>query len=130
MGKLVDDSVLDASHDEVKNNATRMTLCVGQPTTYGQATTAVSGGGKMVAEVAIDDTDFTGPADGDTSGRKLDANEQTGVDVDESGNVDHVAIVDDANSVLLLVTTCPTQAVTAGNTATIQAFKREILDPS
>lgn len=124
MGKLVHDDVLDGALNIIKNNCTRVTICSTQPTTYteGNATYAL-------ADVTVDSSDFT-VANGDTNGRKITLAQQTGVSVDTSGTAQHIAFLDVSNSKLLYVTTCTSQAVTSGNTATINAFDIEIADPT
>ena len=69
-------------------------------------------------------------ADGDTSGRKATLAEQATLTVSLGGNANHLAVVSDARSALLLVTEITSQAVTAGNTATIQTFDLEVRDPT
>jgi hypothetical protein len=124
MAKIVHDDVLDGALNVVKNNCTRMTACSQQPTTYteGNATYAL-------ADVTMAPGDFTA-ADGDTSGRKLTVAQKTGVAVDASGTATHVALLDVTNSKLLYVTTCTSQALTAGNTMTFNSWKIEIADPA
>lgn len=124
MGKAVHDDVLDGALNILKNNATRLTVCSTQPTTYteGNATYAL-------ADVTIDSTDFTN-ANGDTSGRKTTIGGQSAVPIDTSGTAQHVALLDVANSKLLYVTTCTSQALTAGGTVTTPAFDIEIADPA
>lgn len=124
MGKSVHDDVLDGALNILKNNATRLTVCSSQPTTYteGNATFAL-------ADVTIDSTDFTN-ANGDTSGRKTTIATQTAFPVDSSGTAQHIALLDVANSKLLYVTTCTSQALTAGNTVTTPAWDIEIADPT
>jgi len=122
MAKLIPDTVLDSMLDVIINSATRATICSTQPTTYteGNATYAL-------ADVTIDSSDFS-KANGDTSGRKATFAQQTGVTVDTTGSAQHVALLNVAGSALLAVTTCTTQTVTSGNTATINAFDIEIAD--
>ena len=124
MGKLVHDDVLDAALNYVKNNSTRICVCSTQPTTYTQAITTYK-----LAIKTISASDFTGPAD-DTSGRKLTTVQHTGITVDTTGDAQHIALCDSANSKLLYVTTCTTQTLTSGNTVTIPAWKISIADPS
>lgn len=69
-------------------------------------------------------------ANGDTSGRKVTVGQQADISVHTSGDATHVALVDDGSKLLLLVTTCTTQTLTAGNTVTVPAFDDEIADPS
>ena len=124
MGKAVHDDVLDGALNILKNNATRLTVCSMQPTTYteGNATYAL-------ADVTVDSTDFTN-ANGDTSGRKTTVGAQSAFPVDTSGTAQHVALLDVTNSKLLYVTTCTSQALTAGNTVSTPAFDIEIADPT
>lgn len=126
MAKFLNDSILDLALAGLEA-ADQQVMCIGQPSTYADATTDSGSGGNAAGEVAVDSSDFT-KADGDTSGRKSTVAQQTGVNVDVSGNVDHIALVDDGGSALLSVTTCTLQAVTSGNTATINAYDIEFLD--
>lgn len=129
MAKFLADAVLDAALTDLET-ADQLVICEGQPATYAAATTDQGAGGDALGEIAIDSSDFT-KANGDTSGRKTTIAQQTNVDIDvTSSGADHVALVDDGNSELLLVTTMTSQAVTAGNTATVNAFDLELLDVS
>jgi hypothetical protein len=125
MAKSINSIVLDQALNYLKNNGTRLCVCSAQPTTYTEAITTYK-----LAIKTISSTDFTGPAAGDTSGRKITVNQQSGITVDTSGTATHVAIADSVNSALLLVTTCTSQALTQGNTVTVPAFKDEIADPT
>ena len=126
MAKSVHDDVLDGALNIVKNNATRMTVCSDEPTTYaeGNATYAL-------ADVTVASGDFTN-ADGDTSGRKCTVAAKSGVLIDASGTSTHIALLDVTNSKLLYVTTCTSQALTANgsNTVDFPSWKFEIADPS
>ena len=130
MAKTVDDIVLDASLNQIKTTADKLVVCIGAPVSYAEANTN-SPGGKRCGVRAITPANFAGPVNGDVSGRKLTINQQTGITVDVSGTADHVALVDDTTSVLLAVTSLSaSQAVTAGNTMTVNAFDLEIADPT
>ncbi len=125
MAKIVHDDVFDGALNIIKNNATRICVCSTQPTTYAEATSTYK-----LAIKTITSSDFTGPANGDVSGRKLTSNAQSGLTVDASGTAAHIALCDSANSKLLYVTTCTSQALTAGNTTNIPAWDVEIADPT
>lgn len=125
MAKTVHDDVLDGALNIVKNNGTRLCVCNAQPTTYTQAIATFK-----LAIKTITSGDFTGPADGDSSGRKLTVNQQAGITVDADGTAVYIAVCDSVNSKLLLVTTCTSQVLTSGNTVTVPAFKEEIADPT
>ena len=83
-----------------------------------------------LADVVLDTGDFTGPVDGDVSGRKIIIGQQTDVPTDSTGVGTHVAIVDTNSTKLLAVSTCNSIQVTAGNPITIPAFDWELRDPS
>jgi hypothetical protein len=122
MAKSVHDDVLDGAWD-VLDQADIQTVCAGQPTTRTEAITTFK-----LADVAMTpNTDYT-KANGDTSGRKVTVAAKSAVPVDTSGTADHVALCDGTR--LLYVTTCTSQALTAGNTVNIPAWKGELADPS
>lgn len=124
MGKSVHDDVLDGALNIIKNNCTRMTVCSSQPTTYTEAITTFE-----LADIVMASGDFTN-ANGDTNGRKTTVGAKSAFAVDSSGTATHVALVDVTNSKLLYVTTCTSQALTAGNTVSTPAWDIEIADPT
>jgi DNA-binding beta-propeller fold protein YncE len=124
MAKTLDDSVIDGSLNIVKNGATQMAICNAQPTTYTEATATFM----LALKTGLTSGSFTGPADGDSSGRKLTKTAETGITVTNSGTAVYVALC--SGSVLLFVDTCTSQVLTAGNTVNTPAFKWEIADPS
>ena len=126
MAKFLSDTVLDAALDVIAT-ADTLIICAGEPADYTDATTDSGSGGHALGEVSVSSGDFT-KADGDTSGRKITCAQQTGVTIDVSGTADHVALVDVGTTTLLAVTTITSQAVTSGNTATINAFDLELAD--
>lgn len=130
MAKFLHDDVLDALLNAIKNNATRISVCESQPTTYAEATTNKGSGGYKLAIKTITSSDFTGPVAGDTSGRKLTSNQHNSITVDVSGTAAYVALCDATNSKLLLVTTCSSVAITAGNSITINSFDIEVGSPT
>lgn len=125
MAKTVHDDVLDQAFNYIKDNSAWLCVCSTEPTTYTEAVTTYK-----LARVAIDSTDFTGPAAGDTNGRKLTSNEQGGMTVDVSATAAHIALCDSVNSKLLYVTTCTPALLQLGNTVTVPAWDIEIADPS
>ena len=127
MAKTVHDDVLDAALNMVKNNATRMSICSAQPTTFTEAMTTYK-----LAIVTISSSNFTGPAenDGTGAGRKLTSNANNGLTVDATDDGAFVALVDFANEKLLYVTECDNvQTLTEGNTVNIPAWAIRIQDP-
>lgn len=124
MAKATPDAVLDQMLDEV-TTATRMIACSAQPSTYTEANATFA-----LADVTVAPGDFT-KANGDTSGRKVTVAEKPGVLIDTTGTANHIALVRVADSTLLYVTTCTSQALTANGSNTIDfpAWDIEIGDP-
>lgn len=124
MAKILDDSVIDASLNVVKNGATQMAICSAEPTTYNKAVNTFM----LALKTGLTSGSFIGPANGTLSGRKLTKKAETGISVTNTGTATHVALCSD--TVLLLVDTCTSQVLTAGNTVNTPAFDWEIADPS
>jgi hypothetical protein len=129
MAKYQIDAMLDAALDYIKNNVTTISVCSAQPATYAEATTTYDGGANkycLAKKTGLTSGSFTGAADGDSSGRKLTVNQQATITVDASASATHVALC--SGTTLLYVTTCTSQALTAGNTVTVPAWDIEIAD--
>lgn len=127
MAKRNHPDVLDGALNVVKNNVTRMVLCSAEPTTFTEANVTF-----MLANVTMATGDFT-LANGDGAGtqpRKVTVAAKSAVSVTNSGTATHVALLDVTNSKVLEVTTCTSQAVTAGNTVNFPAWKIEIAAPT
>ena len=122
MAKTIHDDVFDGAHN-VLDQADLMTACSAQPLTRTEAITDYK-----LADVAMTpDTDYT-IGNGDTSGRKVRMAAKSSVPVDSSGTAVYIALVDATR--LLAVTTCTSQALTAGNTVNFPVWDFEILDPT
>jgi hypothetical protein len=122
MAKFLSDTILDTALNYLKNNVTQMAVCSQQPADLTGAVTTY----KLALKTGLNSSSFTGPANGDTNGRKLTTNVQTSVAVDTGGTATHVAWC--SASELLFVTTCTSQVLTSGNTLTIPAHKVEMGD--
>jgi hypothetical protein len=124
MAKWSSDLNMDAMLDKIAT-CTRLVVCSGQPANFaGIAAVAL-------ADVAMTAGDGGGDytkANGDVSGRKLTVEQQASIPIDASGTATHV-ILDDGTT-LLYVTTCTSQALTAGGTVTVPAWDIEVADPS
>ena len=116
-GEMVDDSVLDAALAVVAT-ATEGYTCNAAPTTRAEAITN---------DLADFTPDFGTIANGDSSGRKQPVNQVTGITIDTSDTATHIALT--TGALLLYVTTCTPQALTASNTLTVNAWDIEIADP-
>lgn len=124
MGKSVHNDVLDAALQYIEDNCDELVICSQEPTSYAEAHTTYALGDKPSPA-------FTGPAEGDASGRKTTVDAVSGATVDGTGTATHVALTDTINSKLLYVTTLSaSQAVTAGNTFDLAAWDIEIADPT
>lgn len=121
MAKSLSTAVLDGLLDKIATGVI-MTVCSAQPTNRTEATATYE-----LADVTLSSGDFTKAA-GDTSGRKVTVAQKSAVPIDVSGTATHVAICDASN--LLAVTTCTSQALVAGNTVTIPAWKTEVANPT
>ena len=127
MAKWVNDEVLDAALNDIKNNVTRMVACSAQPANFTEANSTYA-----LADVTVASGDFT-IADGDSGGRKVTVAAKSGALIDTSGTANHVALLDVANSKLKYVTTTSTGlALTANgsNTVSFPGWKITFGDPA
>jgi hypothetical protein len=107
------DATLDAAlNAAVRNAVTRVDICTTAPANYAGIAAVTLG------NVTVDSSDFT-LANGDTSGRKVTLAAQTGVAIGTTGTAAHLAL--SYGTTLVAVLTLTSQAVTSGNTATINA---------
>lgn len=140
MGKNVHNDVLDAALNYLKNNANRLVVLTAEPTgasAYTNAQTNYDSSGFRLAEATISASDFTGPADGDTSGRKIQVNAQSSMNINGvagSANATHVALVKNhasaSSQAVLYTTTCTSQSLTGGNKVNTPNWDIEIRDPA
>ena len=121
MGKATPDATLDASLDYVAGSDT-LCICTTEPTTEAEAYTT-----NMLARVALAGGDFTKA--NDVSGRKVTIGAKAGVPITNSGNAQHVALVNHVGGTIRLITTCTIQALVAGGTVDVPAWKFNISDP-
>ena len=130
MARLADNDVLDDGLDAMKAAVDavggEMTICEGAPTTFEHAdSNKGTGAGKVLAR-KINPTLTV--AD-DTSGRKCTISEALANAIDISGTADHIALTD-GSAKLWFVTTCLSQALVAGGTVDIPAWKVNVQDPT
>ena len=118
MAKFQIDAMLDDALAYISANATELYVCTSQPADRAAAIAA-----SLIAAVI---PGFTGPADGDTSGRKLTINQVTDEAITATGDATHVALC--SGTTLLYVTTCTSQTLTSGGTVTVPAWDIEIAD--
>jgi hypothetical protein len=140
MAKNVHNDVLDQALNYLKNNSNRLVVLTAEPTgasAYTNAQTNYDSSGYRLAEATISASDFTGPADGDTSGRKVQVNAQSSMSINgvaSSANATHVGLVlnhaSASSQAVLYTTTCTTQNLTGGNKVNTPNWDIEIRDPT
>ena len=115
------DDMLDAALQWVIDNSNRLYICSQKPTTYTQATSTYA-----LGYIDISSADFTGPANGVTSGRRITVDENT-LTILTAGTALAYALVDTSTSKLCYPKGCPPYTVEVG-TATMSAWDIEIRD--
>lgn len=122
MTVLVVDTIMDQALNYFKNNITERYICSGDPADRAAAITAA-----LATMTGLSSSNFTGPADGDTNGRKITKNAETGDGIDASGTA--AVIVYCSGSVILWkVNLSATQVLTSGGTVDVNSHKHEIAD--
>lgn len=121
MTKLVVDAMMDDGLDYLSANITEIRVCSGDPTTRAAAVT------NMLAErTGLTSGDWTGPANGDTSGRKITKDAETGISITNSGTAATICLSD--GTTLIAKTDITSQSLTSGGTVDVNAFDFEIAD--
>jgi hypothetical protein len=111
--------VLDNGLVALKNVATHIYICSQEPADYTGATTTYALGNKNFGAGNV----FTGPTDRTPNGRQVTTNAVTDGTVTGGGNASRYAIVDSANTRLLVDNDlAASQPVTAGNVFSLPAF--------
>ena len=120
----LNDRCFDNGLTVLDTEANRVDICSQEPTTYAQATSTYSLGNTTSISISA-------PTDGDTSGRKVTLAAITGASVSGTGTATHYAISDTSNTRLLVTgALSASQAVTSGNTFSLNAVDIELNDPS
>ncbi len=118
MAKFIPDAKIDLQLDVTEGDTVH--VCSAQPTTYAEASTTY-----QLASQAVTAANYA-KANGDVSGRKNTCLPPTGTSIDNSGTATHVAVTNGTE--LRMVTTCASQALTAGGTVDIGAIVHEVQD--
>ncbi len=135
MTKSIVSSAQVSNINEIANYGERLFINAVAPINY---TEAVVGLGVTTSGTALGAATLTKSLgagsfslqNGVTSGKRLTIMSLSTIPVSVTGNANHVAIVSDTRSALLLVTSLTSQAVTAGNTAQTSSFDLEVRDPT
>lgn len=122
MAKTIADAILDLALNGVANRTTRICVCTAQPTSYANAITDFN-----LATKTVSNANFTVAAGAQ---RKVTVDQQSAVPITANGNATYIAWADSANSALVAVTTCTTQALVANGTVDIPTHKFEIGSPT
>jgi len=118
MAKVVSDEFIDGGLT-ANAGAVTLTVCAGQP--ISQADIAV----KALATHTLTGGDWS-ISDGAVSGRRITMAQQVDIPITTPGTADHIA-VDDGTG--YTITTCASTVLSTG-TVTVNAFDREIVDPT
>ncbi len=118
MAKYQIDLMLDQALSYISANAVELYVCTAQPANRAAAISTGLTGAAIPS--------YTGPVNGDTSGRKLTVDSEIDIAITATGSATHVALC--SGTTLLYVTTCTTQALTSGGTVTTPAWDIEIAD--
>jgi len=121
---FIHDDVLDAACSHISTLTENLYITSQEAATYAEAQTTYKLGTKATP-------DFTGPANGDASGRKITVDAITDGTVDSTGTASHWALTDNSDSKLLAAGPLDSPlGVTATNTFTLTAFDIEFPDPA
>ncbi len=133
MAKIVGHVVIDQLLLYVINNTGDLAITNDPANFVHEALLNQGAGGKRLGgDATIVAGDFTGPVDGDANGRKYTFQQQTGINIDVTGDADHIALsnLQSPNELLVVTSLTASQPVTVGNTATVNAFDHEVADPT
>lgn len=124
MARYAPNSFYSGSFNTIKNSANRRLVVLdSEITSYASIAAAT------LAEAAITNSEMT-EASGSVSGRRLNISQMADLDIDESGDATHVAIVDDDADTILYETVCTTQTLTSGGKVTVPTWGVEIRAPA
>ena len=121
---FIHDDVLDTPCSHISSNVDYLYITSEEAVDY----TGASGTYKLATKL---NPSFTGPADGDISGRKITIDAITDGTVNTTGTASHWALCDASDTKLLAAGALNApQGVTATNTFTLTAFDIEFPDPA
>jgi len=123
MAKKYDNSVFDAALNIIKNGATSLVFCSAEPANFA-GVAAVT----LCSSAALTAADFTGPADGDVSGRKLTVNAINDLAPSANGTITYAVLV--SADTLLTGTSVTSQAVLTTDVWDSPAFAIVFTDPT
>lgn len=124
MAKWANDTLMDTALGYIQA-CDKMAACSQQPTTYTEAFTTY-----MLANTAMTPTTDFPLSDGASNGRKTTVAAKSGVSITNSGTATHIALGLSSGTTLRAITTCTSQALTAGGTVDFPSWTWTIADPT
>jgi hypothetical protein len=116
----INDEVFDQGLDYADTNGTRIDICTQEPVTYAEATSTYTKGNKTLNTGATQN--------GAVSGRRVIVPAITDGSVTGTGTVTHWALTDGAAILVATGALSASQAVTSGNSFTLDAISITITD--
>ena len=113
------DAAFDAALNYIKTNGTTLHICSAEPANYA----AIS-----AIELGVAAVSLTGPAAGDTSGRKVTIPAVTADDVDATGTASYWALSNGSDTLIASGSLSSNVAVSSGGTYNFAATDIEIID--
>jgi hypothetical protein len=117
----INDEVFDQGLDYADTNGTRIDICSQEPTTYAQATSTYTLGNKTGLNTGA-------TQNGATDGRRVVVPAITDGTVTGTGTATHWALTDGSGVLIATGALSSSQAVTSGNTFTLDAISITIRD--
>lgn len=117
----INDEVFDQGLDYADTSGTRIDICSQEPTTYAEATSTYTLGNKTGLNTGATEA-------GATDGRRVIVPAITDGTVSGTGTASHWALTDGAAILVATGALSATQAVTSGNTFTLDAISITIRD--
>lgn len=117
----INDEIYDQGLDYADTNGTRVDVCTQEPTTYAEATSTYTKGNKTGLNTGATQS-------GATDGRRVIVPAITDGSVTGDGTVTHWALTDGSSILLATGALSASQAVTNGNTFTLEAISITIRD--
>lgn len=118
---FLNDNVFDNGLNWIDTNATRLDICSQEPTTYTQAITTYSLGNFTSLGVQA-------PSNGAIDGRRVVVDAITSGTVSGTGTATHWAITNGSDTLIATGSLTASQAVTSGNTFSLDAIDITIRD--
>jgi len=118
---FISDEVRDQGLDYADTNGTRIDICSQEPVTYTEATSTYTLGNKTALNTGA-------TVDGATDGRRVIVPAITDGSVTGTGTASHWALTDGASLLIATGALTSSQAVTSGNTFTLDAISITIRD--